>query len=708
VAADTHGMLDAPSNADPDAASHFSCALSAVALARVRRYGGEQAVARALELTGSARTLAYLEEIGNWISYEEMVAIWQAGAQVTGDERFARHSGEDAVSQLGSSATSVVLRGLGSPEELLRQVELAGRRFSTGADLEAIEVRPGFAEIRATAASGFERHPLHCEWTQGMLTQSTALFGLPPATVEHPSCQSRGDPQCRYLVHWETSGPLQEENPAARVAVLEGQLKAMSERLESVFATAADLIASGELDETLARITERAALQVRAPRYLLAVRLTPDSPVLDYHKGLDREEGREVAERVLSPDSGAPPDHWLSVPVRSQRNHYGYLVAIYEEGARFFPQERDLLEVYARYAAAVLDSAAALDEAQERQREAQRRYEEAHALLDLARQLADAGSSEAVAGRLADAVPSVIDCDRASVYLWDDRRGGFVRQAIGGPRPGEDGGVLDRLRPEQVPRLASLLERPDPEPLFVELDDSEAGRVFEGMGVAAAVTVPIATQERLLGCLIVSVWEGPERLSASRDLRDRLSGVAAHAVTALENGRLVDRITHQARHDQLTDLLNRTGFWEALTGATRRALQGGEPLGLFFCDLDGFKAVNDEFGHETGDRLLAAVGARLAQRLRPTDIAARLGGDEFAVLVERLGDEEGAARLEARLRGVFELPFAVGRQSFPIRASIGRAVWPLDVDDPEELLRFADDAMYEAKRRRLGSAGPNR
>jgi diguanylate cyclase (GGDEF)-like protein len=671
--------------------SHFSCALTAVLINRVRRVAGEDAVAQLLREAASPRTLEYLEDIGNWVSYDEAVALWNAGATVTGDAHFARHIGEDTVKRLAGSSNSAVLRGLGSPEELLRRVPVAAQRFSVAATLEAVEVRSGYAEIRAFANPGFTRHRRHCEWTAGLLTQATLLFGLPPATVQEDSCQADGAPACRYRVTWQPAGE-HDVDPAAEIATMRDQLAAMTLRLESVFATAADLIASGDLDETLARIAGRAGLQVRAPRHLLAVRPTPGSEVHCHHRGLDDDEARDVAERILA-DDGAGADHWLTAPVRSHRNHYGWLVAMYQPGATFFPQERQLLEVYARYAAAALDSATALAEAQARQQEAQRRYEESRTLLDLARRIAYAGSTELVAQRLADAVPGVVDCDRVSVYLWDDERGEMVRQAVNATdRGGSEEAGLAAIAPGDVPQLATWLASPTSELLFVDPDSSTVRDALRALGAVAAVAVPISTDDHLLGCVIVSVFDRPERLAPTAELKDRLSGVAAHAVTALENGRLVDHITHQASHDQLTGAANRVGFAERLAGAR------GPSLALFYLDLDAFKPVNDGFGHDVGDELLRAVAARLHQVVRGGDTVARLGGDEFAVLVEDVGDEAQIGALARRLESAFDEPFAVGDELFAIGASIGRAVWPLDVETPDELLAHADAAMYAVKR----------
>jgi diguanylate cyclase (GGDEF)-like protein len=686
-------------NAVPtDGDAHFSCALTAVLINRVRRVAGEGAVPELLREAGSTRALTYLEDIGNWVSYDEAVALWNAGITVTGDEHFARHIGEDTVKRLAGSSNSAVLRGLGSPEELLRRVPVAAQRFSVAATLEAVAVRPGYAEIRAFANPGFTRHRRHCEWTAGLLTQATLLFGLPPATVDEEACQADGAPTCRYRVTWEPADG-HDVDPAEQIAAMRDQLDAMTQRLESVFATAADLIASGDLDETIARIAERAGLQVRAPRHLLAVRPTPGGEVHCHHRGLDDEEARATAQRILAGHDGEHPSHWLKAPVRSHRNHYGWLVAIFQPGAAFFPQERQLLEVYARYAAAALDGATALAEAKARQQEAQRRYEESRTLLDLARRIAYAGSSDLVAQRLADAVPGVVDCDRISVYLWNEERGLMERRAVNATERGgaEDAG-LSTVAPGDVDELASLLADPTPEPVFIDLESSPVRHALRDLGAVAAVAVPISTGEHLLGCLVVSVLDRPERLAPSAELQDRLSGVAAHAVTALENGRLIDHVTHQASHDQLTGLANRVGFGERLADAFDGGRTRAASVALFYLDLDAFKPVNDDFGHEVGDELLCAVAARLREVVRSHDTVARLGGDEFAVLVEDVSGDDQLAAVAQRLERAFDEPFDVGERTFAIGASIGRAVWPLDVETPDALLAHADAAMYAVKR----------
>ncbi|HEX8855662.1 MAG TPA: GAF domain-containing protein [Thermoleophilaceae bacterium] len=209
----------------------------------------------------------------------------------------------------------------------------------------------------------------------------------------------------------------------------------------------------------------------------------------------------------------------------------------------FFPHERDLLDVYARYAAAVLDTATALDEAR-------RRHEEAQALLGLAQSVATANTSQDVAERLAGAVPAVVDCDRVFVFLWDEVEQALVHHASGGD-PGPSGDIARQLRitPDDTPRLRELRASPMPEPIFFDAhpDDPFLEATMRATGALALVVVPIVANERFYGTMNVSVTERPERLAPSPALLDTLAGAVAQAATALDNARLIESMAHQAR-----------------------------------------------------------------------------------------------------------------------------------------------------------------
>jgi diguanylate cyclase (GGDEF)-like protein len=680
---------------------HFSCSMSAVLLGEIRHWGGEKAVPELLHLAGSSRSAEYLSDLTNWISYEEAIALWRAGMTLTHNPGFPGLVGRRAAERLSGSSVATLLRSLGSPEKLYEQIALGATKFSTVVRMEALDVGPGWAELSAAPVNGFSRSSEHCAWTIGLLSGGPNLFGIAEATVQHEQCAALGAEACIYRVAWG-SGPEQAGSVShleRELDALKGQLDGMHERLASVFATASDLIAADDIADVLARITDRAALQVRAQSYLLAVRMEPDGEVHCHHRGFDAGDVPVVAQRILAGDEASYPKSWLVVPVRSDRQEYGSLMAASGSDAAFFPQERELLEVYARYAASALDGAAAL-------MEAKRRYGESSALLQLARALSTASTSDELARRLADAVPLVVDCDRVGVYLWDPGRAELVRRAFTS-RDSQDP-FLDEewsTAPSPGGPLERLLQTPNPEPLFVDRESGDAvvQEELRRMGDMAAILAPISTQDSFLGLLTVSVSEGPHRLRPNPDLLNRLRGVSAQATTALQNGLLVDQITHQAEHDQLTGLANRARFQAELRAAVQDAQGTAGQVAVFYIDLDRFKRVNDEFGHDSGDQVLILAAKRLSGCTRATDTVARLGGDEFAVVAKPLTSIAEVDAIGHRLENAFSQPFVIGDEELQVSASIGRAMFPLDCDGPESLLRAADVAMFVMKRGAVGA-----
>jgi diguanylate cyclase (GGDEF)-like protein len=184
---------------------------------------------------------------------------------------------------------------------------------------------------------------------------------------------------------------------------------------------------------------------------------------------------------------------------------------------------------------------------------------------------------------------------------------------------------------------------------------------------------------------------------------------AAQAGASLRNAQvhrelasLKDRLAHEATHDALTELPNRRRFTEQLERMCGRG-RPGDLIAVLFLDLDGFKDVNDRFGHDTGNHLLVAVAARLRSCVRPGDIVARMGGDEFTILLTRLESATPAVEVAERICARFGDPFRVGLDEMRISTSIGIAVAAADRADPGDLLRRADVAMYRAKSQ--GKAG---
>lgn len=158
------------------------------------------------------------------------------------------------------------------------------------------------------------------------------------------------------------------------------------------------------------------------------------------------------------------------------------------------------------------------------------------------------------------------------------------------------------------------------------------------------------------------------------------------------------RLEHLAHFDVLTNLPNRSLFFDRLERAVAVARRSGSAIGLLFLDLDGFKEVNDTCGHDVGDRLLQAVAQRLRGSIRESDTVARMGGDEFTVILCNLSTPDNAEAVAGKIIARLCDPFRIEQHVLHIGASIGISLYPLHADTPESLVNCADQAMYTVKR----------
>jgi diguanylate cyclase (GGDEF)-like protein len=158
-----------------------------------------------------------------------------------------------------------------------------------------------------------------------------------------------------------------------------------------------------------------------------------------------------------------------------------------------------------------------------------------------------------------------------------------------------------------------------------------------------------------------------------------------------------EQIIHQATHDALTGLPNRTLFLDRLSQSIGASQRSGESVGMIMMDVDRFKEINDTLGHAFGDQLLIEIGRRLTQILRQSDTVARLGGDEFAIKFTA-PTARHATDVAARVRTVFDAPFVLGDVSIDVNASLGIALYQMHADDADTLMKRADIAMYDAKK----------
>ena len=181
---------------------------------------------------------------------------------------------------------------------------------------------------------------------------------------------------------------------------------------------------------------------------------------------------------------------------------------------------------------------------------------------------------------------------------------------------------------------------------------------------------------------------------------EALSMGAGLARLAIETSRLYSDLVHRSEFDLLTDVQNRFAMEKTLNAMIQTARETTGIFGLIFIDLDHFKQVNDQYGHQVGDIYLQQATLRMKHQLRPGDTLARLGGDEFAVVVAAVQNRSDVHEIARRLENCFDEPFAVGGHVVYGSASVGLALYPEDAASADSLLSTADAAMYVIKQSR--------
>lgn len=164
-----------------------------------------------------------------------------------------------------------------------------------------------------------------------------------------------------------------------------------------------------------------------------------------------------------------------------------------------------------------------------------------------------------------------------------------------------------------------------------------------------------------------------------------------------EQRQALEKIVQLAHYDSLTNIPNRVLFLDRLDQTIVRAHRKKGVFALLFCDLDGFKAINDSLGHELGDALLRGVAKRLRDSVRESDTVARMGGDEFTITIEDIDEAKDAGKVAEKIVANLARPFELHGHARTIGVSVGIAIYPQDGHDENTLIRHADDAMYQVK-----------
>jgi diguanylate cyclase (GGDEF)-like protein len=324
-----------------------------------------------------------------------------------------------------------------------------------------------------------------------------------------------------------------------------------------------------------------------------------------------------------------------------------------------------------------------------RERALRRRDAQQQAVAELGVQAMTDEDVGALATRAVASLTQCLEVPRAAYVEHDPARRVVVPRAVQG-WPAED----------LVPGRAIAI---DDAPAAVRPLVSGAFRAARAQadedGEPGALAVPVRGREETYGILSAEDLH-PRRFS--REDVDFVLGLAGILGAAIERHAAEAALRHQSMHDPLTGAPNRALFFDRLSHAVARARRTGTRLGVLYLDLDGFKAVNDSFGHRAGDALLVALAPRLREAVRSSDTVARLGGDEFAVLCEDVAGAVEAQEVAARLLATINRPVPWGRTELRVSASVGLSVSEPGRVDPEGLLRDADAALYRAKGRGRG------
>ena len=406
--------------------------------------------------------------------------------------------------------------------------------------------------------------------------------------------------------------------------------------------------------------------------------------------------------RACHPDAWDPEDA-LFVPMRDQRGLLLGILSVDEPVSGRKPTDEEL-EVLV----SLVDHAALAVEAAREAAESARHQRALEELLAVSSRITGEPSDSEILRRVCTGIRDALDFRNVCAALVDPETGAVVPQAAAGWQ------LDDLLQRELItvaqvePLLDEMFRR---EGCYLLTHDQALMRIGSEVGVYPSqlngrgpwawnrhwLIVPL---EDGRGGLLGIIWvDNPcDRLVPSADRLQALRIFANDAAAALVSGRHLGELRFLADHDPLTRLLNRRAFVARLEREVARAVRYGRSFGLVVADLDGFKQLNDRFGHASGDEALVAFANVLAESLRQPDDAFRIGGDEFAILLAEATDDD-ARQVVARVETLLE-QLADGGEPWAadLSASFGCAAYPEDANDAQTLFRLADEALYEAKR----------
>ncbi|MCM2678866.1 sensor domain-containing phosphodiesterase [Echinimonas agarilytica] len=452
----------------------------------------------------------------------------------------------------------------------------------------------------------------------------------------------------------------------------------------------------------------------------------------------DREQFKSLVESGAIIQMGSAPEFLLGAPMISQKECIGVVVVqSYDPEKGYDTQDMQVLEFVAHHLAQSIERAHYRDSLEKRV--SQRTHELTQSNIELHKEIQERQRSEQLQRALFhisemaheavhmdefyqalhDVVSHLTQATNMYVALLDSDSGELcfpyrVDEIDSKPAPRLLGkGLTEYIMSRGTPMLLSNSE----------IKDLENSGKVEKLGTRSEswLGAPLIGDEGIIGAIVLQSYSKDFHYK-KRDL-ELVTFVSRHLTSTLmrkqaregleeqvrartheleqeisERRRIERKLKHDASHDSLTGLPNRTIFLERLGEAFTRARRYRQSdFAVLFLDLDRFKLVNDSLGHMSGDELLKKTSSRIRRCLRGRDLIARLGGDEFAILLEPMRSEEDAVRLAQRISASFDQPFFVEGERIFTGTSIGIALGSERYQEPEEMLRDADSAMYRAK-----------
>lgn len=643
----------------------------------IQRSMGDEALDQLLNDSGLTREVLSPNFANEWRSSAELNAALGAAASLTKDPGIGRRVGEQTFYDLPDAHP--FLQGAGSVTAAVVEGVALGNRSRINNPFEVVEATNNSVTI---GGHGSSDGSVSCGIAAGFWSLIPSLFNAVGSVVE-PRCENRGDSYCEYHVRWEfptTPRPGQG-------LVVEDRRESLVRRYEQMHAMATQFANAANLADLLPVIAAQAASVVSAPFAIVAVQPAAEVGLWNIAGyGISKKRAEQIVASYSETGSLPTDAAYIASSIRPSEHGYGYALAIQQEGIDFRAYDQRMLDAFIGFAAPSIEAAQAMEAAYLER-------DTARALLRLSHSLANLSDDEEIAKQVAQAVPYVVPCDETSVVRWnaDD---GTMSVMSSWPRtaPAE----LETFRVDPLGGTWELVTKRRPVVITPATASASTKDYVTERVVSHIVAVPIVVQDEVFG-MVTAGLKGREQAFNTNQIADRLSGLADQASISFSNAMLLKSVKYQATHDTLTGLPNRTVMERSLGDAIDGISNAHSFVTAMFIDLDGFKEVNDIYGHLVGDSVLSVVAERMESHFRDVGVVGRLGGDEFLAVLRGPGQAAQSANIAQELLDALVKPISVGGLTLQIGASIGIASTNNPKGDKVSLLRSADQAMYTAK-----------